>query len=76
MRVNRNIKEIVICRKKHELYSMSYIKTALSASDDKVYICDDDIRTFNFGCKGEKKINKNYHINSMYDRLRIIRIFI
>ena len=34
----------VICSKKHELYSMKQIKTALSANDDKVYICDDNIQ--------------------------------
>ena len=57
MRIKRNTKEIsqnVICSKKHELYSMKQIKTALSANDDKVYICDDNIHTYNFGYKGEK----------------------
>ena len=33
---------------------MKQIKTALSANDDKVYISDDNIHTYNFGYKGEK----------------------
>ena len=37
---------------------MCQINTALSANDDKVYICDDNIRTDDFGFKGNK-FNKN-----------------
>ena len=33
---------------------MTQIKTALSANDYKVYICNDNIHTYNFGYKGEK----------------------
>ena len=33
---------------------MCQINTALSANDDKVYICDDNIRTDDFGFKGNK----------------------
>ena len=57
VRINRNIKEIsqnVICSKKHELYSIKQIKTGLSANDEKVFICNDNIHTYNFGYKGEK----------------------
>ena len=34
---------------KHQIYTESITKTALSANDDKVYICDDGIHTRNFG---------------------------
>ena len=33
----------------HQLYSETQSKTALSCNDDKVYICDDNIHTYNFG---------------------------
>ena len=36
---------------------MTQIKTALSANDE-VYICDDNIKTYNFSYKGEKKLIK------------------
>ena len=36
---------------------MTQIKTALSANDE-VYICDDNIKTYNFGYKSEKKLIK------------------
>jgi hypothetical protein len=33
----------------HQLYTETVTKTALSSRDDKVYICDDNINTRNFG---------------------------
>lgn len=33
----------------HQLYTETITKTALSARDDKVYICDDNVNTRNFG---------------------------
>lgn len=32
----------------HQIYTETQIKTALSCCDDKVYICDNNIKTFNF----------------------------
>ena len=40
----------------HETYSETQIKTAISCNDDKVYICDNNVDTFNFG---HYKIRKN-----------------
>jgi hypothetical protein len=34
---------------KHELFTESVQKVALSGNDDKVYICDNNINTYNFG---------------------------
>lgn len=39
----------------HQLYTETVNKTALSARDDKVYICDDNVHTFNFGHYKTKK---------------------
>jgi hypothetical protein len=39
----------------HQLYTEMITKTALSARDDKVYICDDNINTYNFGHYKTKK---------------------
>ena len=33
----------------HQLYTEAVTKTALSFKDDKVFICDDNIKTYNFG---------------------------
>ena len=33
----------------HQLYTETINKTALSCRDDKVYICDNNIDTYNFG---------------------------
>ena len=35
----------------HQLYSEQCSKVALSGNDDKLYICDDNIKTYNFGHK-------------------------
>jgi hypothetical protein len=32
----------------HQIYTETVNKTALSCRDDKVYICDDNITTYNF----------------------------
>jgi hypothetical protein len=40
----------------HEIFTETQNKTALSACDDKVYICDNNVDTFNFG---HYKIRKN-----------------
>ena len=39
----------MIACKNHELYSQKQTQVALSANDDKVYINDDNITTYNFG---------------------------
>ena len=36
----------------HQLYTETVTKTALSAKDDKVFICDDNVSTF---CHGHYK---------------------
>ena len=39
----------------HQLFTETVHKTALSARDDKVYICDDNVHTYNFGHYKTKK---------------------
>jgi hypothetical protein len=41
----------------HEIYTESTTKVALSCTDDKVFICENYINTYNFGYKGSKKIS-------------------
>jgi hypothetical protein len=38
----------------HQLYTECITKTALSSRDDKVYVCDDNVHTYNFGHKATK----------------------
>jgi hypothetical protein len=53
-RENFNIKQNGIRSYNHQLYSETTKKIALSAFDDKVYICDDNINTFTHGHKKNK----------------------
>ena len=46
-RINQN----VIRSYKHQLFSETVNKVALSCFDDKRYICDDNINTYSFGHK-------------------------
>ena len=44
-----NIYQNAIRSYEHELYTETQHKKALSANDDKVYICDNNINTYSFG---------------------------
>jgi hypothetical protein len=48
-RVNKEIKQNGIRSYKHQLYTETINKVALSCCDDKRYICDDNINTYSFG---------------------------
>ena len=47
--INKTIIQNTIISKKHKLYSASSEKIALSSSDDKRYILDNNINTLSFG---------------------------
>jgi ribosomal protein L31E len=51
-RTTESVKQSGIRSYGHQLYTESVTKTALSGRDDKVYICDDNINTYNFGYYG------------------------
>lgn len=48
-RTKQSIKQSGIRSYGHQLFTEEVTKTALSARDDKIYICDDNINTRNFG---------------------------
>lgn len=48
-RTSKKIKQNGIRSYKHQLFTEEITKVALSGRDDKVYICDDNIHTYNFG---------------------------
>jgi hypothetical protein len=48
-KTTKSVKQNGIRSYGHQLYTESVTKVALSGRDDKVYICDDDINTYNFG---------------------------
>lgn len=57
-RESKNISQNGIRSYKHQLYSETQTKTALSCNDDKVFICDNNINTYNFGHKNIKVIQQ------------------
>ena len=48
-------KQNIIRSYKHKIYTETIEKIALSANDDKVYICDNNIDTLTFGSELIKK---------------------
>ena len=48
-RTNKSVVQSGIRSYKHQLYTEKVTKVALSGSDDKVFICDNNIDTFNYG---------------------------
>ena len=48
-REEKSIKQNGIRSYKHQLYTETIKKVALSCFDDKRYICDDNIHTYNIG---------------------------
>ena len=48
-RESKSISQNSIRSYKHQLYSETVTKTALSCNDDKIYICNDNINTFSLG---------------------------
>jgi hypothetical protein len=53
----------------HQLYTETVSKVALTTRDDKVYVCDDNIHTRNFG-HYLNKYNMNMHIILLLKKLR------
>ena len=54
-RKSKQIQQNGIRSYKHEIYTETITKTALSCTDDKVFICDDNIHTRNLGHYRNKK---------------------
>ena len=52
-----NVEQNSIRSYKHQLYTETINKVALSCTDDKIYICDNNIDTFNFNHYKTKQIN-------------------
>lgn len=50
----------------HEIFSETQIKTALSACDDKVFICSDNINTYSFGHHRIEIIQNFNELNNIY----------
>ena len=48
-RNSKSVEQNAIRSYKHQLFTETINKVALSSSDDKVYICDNNINTYNFG---------------------------
>jgi hypothetical protein len=48
-RKSHEVKQNGFMSKKHEVFTLSQNKIALSATDDKVYICENNIETYNHG---------------------------
>jgi hypothetical protein len=48
-REKKGVKQNNIRSYEHQLYTESQEKVALSCNDDKLYICDDNIKTYSFG---------------------------
>jgi hypothetical protein len=57
-RMKKDVEQNGIRSHKHQLFSESQRKTALSCNDDKVFICDNNINTYNFGHKNIKLIQQ------------------
>jgi hypothetical protein len=53
-RSTKNVSQNGIRSYRHQLYTETVNKTALSCRDDKVFICDDNVHTYNFGHKNTK----------------------
>jgi hypothetical protein len=50
----------------HEIFSETQIKTALSAFDDKVFICSDNINTYSFGHHRIETIQNFNELNNIH----------
>ena len=61
-RESKNIEQNCIRSYYHQLYTEKVDKIALSCTDDKVYVCSNNINTYNFG-------HKNIKIASLFDQL-------
>jgi hypothetical protein len=48
-RVSKEVRQNGIRSYDHQVFTETQTKTALSCNDDKVYICDDNTMTYNFG---------------------------
>lgn len=65
---NEKVKQCGIRSFGHELYTVEVTKIGLSYFDDKVFICDDNIHTYNFGQYkiGETLFKKNIELGDKY----------